>query len=191
MPVLENDYLFNSIEIGLALIDQHGKFIRVNPYFCELTGYSQEELEHRTFQSVTHPDDVNEDLSEIEKLVSKRTNRYVLLKRFINRYGDAFWVRVIVEPIIVNEKIENYLKQIIPLKNGVREQIRKAENKIEIVEQINIGNFISKNIWKVVQIVVICLATILGYLFTVGTKMFADANRLDRIEKILEEKVEQ
>jgi hypothetical protein len=54
----------------------------------------------------------------------------------------------------------NNLKQIIPLKNGAREQIRKAENKIEIVEQINVGRFIQKNVWKIIQIIVICLATI-------------------------------
>ena len=45
---------------GVAKAQAHpatGHFLRVNPKFRELTGYSEDELQRRTFLDITHPDD--------------------------------------------------------------------------------------------------------------------------------------
>src|SRR5262249_34554909 len=49
--------------IGMALVARDGRFIRVNRVLCEIVGYTADELTQRTFQSITHPDDVEPDVA--------------------------------------------------------------------------------------------------------------------------------
>ena len=57
-----------------------GRWLRVNQKLCEITGYSEEELLRLTFQDVTHPDDLVEDLELIRKMLAEEI---ILLKNGI------------------------------------------------------------------------------------------------------------
>ena len=48
---------FDILEEGLAFISKEGVLLKVNPTFCEITGYAEEELKDRSIKSITHPDD--------------------------------------------------------------------------------------------------------------------------------------
>ena len=67
---LTADSLFQSAfefaAIGMALASPEGKWLRVNRSICDITGYSEAELLERTFQDITHPDDL--DLSRRQHL---------------------------------------------------------------------------------------------------------------------------
>ncbi|MEO8384934.1 MAG: EAL domain-containing protein [Betaproteobacteria bacterium] len=49
---------FDLVGTGLTQIDSEGRFIAVNRRFCELLGYSTEELLGKGFSDIAHPDDV-------------------------------------------------------------------------------------------------------------------------------------
>ena len=51
----------------MAISSLDGRFLRVNPALCEITGYSREQLEAMTFRSITHPDDLARDETGIER----------------------------------------------------------------------------------------------------------------------------
>ena len=51
--LLTADAVFKSSFDGIAVTDGHGRFVRVNPAFARLTGYAKEELEGRSFKSLT------------------------------------------------------------------------------------------------------------------------------------------
>lgn len=57
---IEGDFsaIFERAPVGIALISTSGKLLRVNPKLCCLLGYSETELCSRTFQDITHPDDL-------------------------------------------------------------------------------------------------------------------------------------
>ena len=63
---------FDNAPIGMALVALDGTFSMVNTALCTITGYDHQELLARTFQDITHPDDLDADLSELARLVLSR-----------------------------------------------------------------------------------------------------------------------
>jgi PAS domain S-box-containing protein len=74
--------LFESSPDIMAVASKEGRFLRVNPAFCELLGFSQEELTKQPFSKFMHPDDLAATLSEFEETIGAERNS----KGFINRY---------------------------------------------------------------------------------------------------------
>jgi PAS domain S-box-containing protein len=77
--------------IGVALVRPDGHFIRVNPAMCQMLGYTERELLQRDFQSITHPDDLVQDLANFRDLLEARVARYQLEKRYFHRDGRVIW----------------------------------------------------------------------------------------------------
>ena len=75
--------------IGMALVALEGRFVRVNRRMCEIVGYSAEELETRTFQDITHPDDVEADAASAGRLARGEIPRYEVEKRYIRKDGSV------------------------------------------------------------------------------------------------------
>lgn len=80
---------FNHAAIGMAIVDISGQWLKVNQSFCNLTEYTEEELTNLTFQDITHPDDLQEDLSQVQKLLNKEIESYQLEKRYITKTGKV------------------------------------------------------------------------------------------------------
>ena len=51
---------FEQAAVGIAHVAPDGRFLRLNQRFCDIVGYSQEEMLARTFQDITHPDDLDD-----------------------------------------------------------------------------------------------------------------------------------
>jgi PAS domain S-box-containing protein len=83
---------FSKAAIGMAMCDLDGHWIRANPLFCELTGYSERELRGLTFAEITHPDDLEANLESDKRLLSGEANDYQLEKRYIRKDGEQVWV---------------------------------------------------------------------------------------------------
>lgn len=125
--------IFDQSQIGIARIETNtGKFVSVNPEFCKITGYSEQEITKMNFQSITHPDDVGNNLNAIEKLKNGRINAIDFKKRYIHKSGKTIWVNLtisgigkigdkpmnhiaIVEDITEKKKAEEELKQSFEL----------------------------------------------------------------------------
>jgi PAS domain S-box-containing protein len=88
--------IFEQASVGICYSDFDGVFIRVNPRFCDLTGYSAQELEGRSFAEITHPDDVSIDARLGDELIAGTRGPYTLEKRYIRKSGDTIWVRLTV-----------------------------------------------------------------------------------------------
>jgi diguanylate cyclase (GGDEF)-like protein/PAS domain S-box-containing protein len=79
---------------GMALVALDGTLLKVNRSLCELTGYSEEELLARTFQDITHPDDLDADLALVQRLLAGEIERYAMEKRYFAANGELIWVNL-------------------------------------------------------------------------------------------------
>ena len=61
---------FELAPIGMAEVGLDGVFTRVNAAMCAIVGYPPEELEGRSFESITHPDDVDRDQRQVHAMLS-------------------------------------------------------------------------------------------------------------------------
>jgi PAS domain S-box-containing protein len=83
---------FEFAAIGMALVSPEGKWLRVNRAICEITGYSEAELLARTFQDITHPDDLDLDLANMRKMLTGEITTYQMEKRYYHKNGSIVWV---------------------------------------------------------------------------------------------------
>ncbi len=83
---------FTFASIGMALIALDGHWLQVNRAVCAITGYSEAELLHMTFQDITHPDDLNGDLALVESLLRGENSSFQLEKRYIRKDGQSVWI---------------------------------------------------------------------------------------------------
>lgn len=104
---LSGDSLFqNAFEhaaIGMALVAPDGKWLRVNHSVCEITGYSEEELLQRSFQDITHPDDLDLDLANVRKMLAGEIDDYQMEKRYYHKNGAIVWALLSVS-LVRDEK---------------------------------------------------------------------------------------
>lgn len=84
--------IFQETPTGKAIVDLDGRFSVVNRKFCEITGYSSEELQSKTFEEITHRDDIQQDLALVADLMAGRRKNYSFEKRYLRRDGSFVWV---------------------------------------------------------------------------------------------------
>lgn len=90
---------FTHAAIGMAIVDLSGKWIRVNKSLCEMVGYSESEMSNLTFQDITHPDDLEIDLDNVQRLLLKEIPSYQLEKRYFKKTGDILHILLSVSLI--------------------------------------------------------------------------------------------
>jgi PAS domain S-box-containing protein len=87
---------FENAAIGLAHVALDGRWLRVNRRFCEITGYTRDQLLSRTFAEVTHPDDIEADWKLKRALISGEIPTCSFEKRYLRKDGTAIWVNLTV-----------------------------------------------------------------------------------------------
>ncbi len=84
---------------GMAFVALDGRWLRANKALCEMLGYSEEELRDIDFQTVTHPEDVPEDLAHLARLVSGEVSSYHRVKRYYGKDRRLIWVSVAISAV--------------------------------------------------------------------------------------------
>jgi PAS domain S-box-containing protein len=87
---------FDNAPIGMALVAPDGRWLKVNRAVCEITGYSETALLVRSFQEITHPDDLDADLAYVEDVLAGRRWGYHMEKRYYHADGHVIWVMLFV-----------------------------------------------------------------------------------------------
>jgi PAS domain S-box/diguanylate cyclase (GGDEF) domain len=122
---------FNQSAVGMALVSLDGTWLRVNPFLCNLLGYSGSELLQKTFQDITHPDDLVEDLSNVDKLLQGVINNYSMEKRYLCADKSYIWILLTVA---LNKTIEGQPHHFIAVIKDINER-KKAEQALLRLQQ--------------------------------------------------------
>ncbi len=83
--------LFNQSPMGIAMVSPDYRFLMVNEELCRITGYSEEELQSRTFADITHPEGLANDIAKTEQLKADEIDHYDIDKRYIRSDGSYVW----------------------------------------------------------------------------------------------------
>ncbi|MGA1131244.1 MAG: PAS domain S-box protein, partial [Prochlorotrichaceae cyanobacterium] len=86
--------IFNQVAVGINQASPSGRFIRANQAFCNMLGYTQEELLQLTYIDVTHPDDLVDQQAPYQQLMNGTIPFYLHEKRYRHRDGHYIWTQV-------------------------------------------------------------------------------------------------
>lgn len=85
---------FEQAAVGITHVRPDGRILRANQKFCEMLGYSREELLGRSFQELTYPPDLAANLTLLEQLLAGAISTYTLEKRYLRKDGSLVWVNL-------------------------------------------------------------------------------------------------
>lgn len=85
---------FEHAAIGMAILGMDGRWIEANRSLCEMLGYTEEELQHMTFQDLTHPDEIEMSRHLSRKLIDGEIPVMCVEKRYRRRDGHYIWARL-------------------------------------------------------------------------------------------------
>lgn len=85
---------FQDAATGVAIASTDGRFLECNQAYCEMLGYSAEELTQLDFHQLTHPDDKEQNQQEISDILLGILDSRILEKRYIHKTGETVWARL-------------------------------------------------------------------------------------------------
>lgn len=107
---LEDDFLFRSQfnvgNIGIAITDIDQKWVKVNPRLCQMLKYSEDELLHKTWEQLTHPEDIEEDVAKFKLMLAKKLDNYEMNKRVIAKDGTVVYTHMTVAYKHANNNVQ-------------------------------------------------------------------------------------
>ena len=87
---------FHRAGVGLAHVDLQGRFLRVNPLFCQILGYNSDQLCQMTFMQISEPDSAARDWPALQEMIRGSRDTYTREKRYIRQDGSRVWCNVSV-----------------------------------------------------------------------------------------------
>ena len=104
---------FENAAVGIAHVAPDGTWLDVNRRLCEIVGYCRDEIVAKTFQDITHPDDLEADLDYVRKLLEGQADSYMMDKRYIRKDESVVWANLTVACVRNSEGKINYFVSVI------------------------------------------------------------------------------
>lgn len=122
--------------VGMAITSPNKTWIEVNPRFCEMLGYSEDELLGRSWADVTHPEDVAAEETRWERVQSGLASGYSMTKRYVHRDGRTIYGSVSVKCLRQSDgTIDSLLAIVEDITEHKRaeESLRKVSSRYEAI----------------------------------------------------------
>ncbi len=128
--------ILNTAPIGILYTDLRGNMKQANPRFCELVGYSEDELQTLQVAQYTHPEDVPLDIEMSRRLVLGEIPMYRRQKRYITKSGQTLWAQATVT--LLRDEL-GQARRIVGVVEDISEHLRlqEAETARERAEAAN------------------------------------------------------
>lgn len=92
--------IFEQAAVGVAqMVSKTRKFARINKKYCDIVGFTQDEMNQNSFEGITHSDDLQATLDNIQKLEEGEISNFTLEKRYYHKNGSIVWVNLTVSPM--------------------------------------------------------------------------------------------
>lgn len=126
--------IFEQAAVGICYLSLDGKFIKTNNKFCEIVGYTKEELINLNFKQITYPEDLEKDLELYNKTLNNELETYTVEKRYIRKDTSIVWTNLTVS-LSLDEKLKPQYRIAVVIditeKKLQDEAIKKLNEELE------------------------------------------------------------
>lgn len=133
------DNAFTKSKAGMALVSKEGKWMRVNEALCEMLKYSSDELLKKSFQEITHEDDLGKGLDMVKKTINKEIKGFNQEKRYYDKDGNVVWVLLSVSPVLnLDDEFEYFICQMqdISEEKSHYKELEKANGDLKFFNRV-------------------------------------------------------
>lgn len=127
---------FQQAAVGIAHVGIDGRWLLVNQRFCDIVGYTFGELQLLTFQDITYPEDLTDDLNYVDQILAGEIQTYTLEKRFFCKNHSLVWISLTVSLVRDNSGNPKYFISVIEDisdRQRSQEQIRASLREKEVL----------------------------------------------------------
>ena len=158
--------VFENSSTGMSIVDPEGRIIEVNPAVSEILGYSKEEIVHKTISDITHPDDIENSLTQFHRLLAGEIDNYRMDKRYIHKDGHVVWCVLDVALVRDSNGVPLYtstqIKDITARKQA-EDALRKSEDRFRLIADCSIDDIWQLDLEGNVMYVSPAVERIFGY----------------------------
>ena len=130
---------FEQAAVGIAHVAIDGRWLRVNQKICEVVGYSKAELLQKTFEDITHPQDLQLDSKYVRQMLANEIETYSIEKRYICKHDRIIWVNLTVSLVRNSLGSPDYFISVVEdisdrreLKSSLEKSLRRLSNLHQI-----------------------------------------------------------
>lgn len=87
--------MFEQAAVGMSY-GPHKLLTNVNQKYCDIVGYTKEELAQLTYMDVTYPEDIEKDAKSFESLIKGELSTYTIEKRLVRKDKSIIWINLTV-----------------------------------------------------------------------------------------------
>ncbi len=120
---------FEDSAVGMAIVSMDGGHLKLNPAICQMVGYTNEELTRLGFQAVSHPDELELELSILGAFQRGDVSFDISERRYIHADGHVVWTLRTASAITDDDGRPKF----IYVQNQDITELKKAEDSLEAV----------------------------------------------------------
>ncbi len=138
--------IFEQAAVGVGQVEtETGRFLRVNQKYCDIVGYTREEMTGMTLMEITHPDDLQPSLDNIQRLIRGEIRDSSFEKRYIHKDGSIVWVNLTTSAMWGLDEKPNYhiaVVEDITQRKLAYTALREMKENLDKAQEIaHIGNW--------------------------------------------------
>ena len=138
--------IYEQAPLGIALINSiTGRFLNVNQKYVEIIGRSAEEMQKTTFMAISQPEDLQDDLDNMARLLAGEIKSFRMEKRLFRGDGTIIWVSLTVVSLW-EEQEGDFPKLHIAMVDDITER-KRAEEELALT-QFSLDNFADPCLWS-------------------------------------------
>jgi len=119
---------FEQSLIGMTITSTEKGWIEINDVLCKMLGYTKEELHEMTWVEITHPDDLEADLSQFNRMLANEIDSYMLEKRFIRKDGNIIYTAISMNAY--RNKTDQSVEYVLALVHDITER-KQVEEELQ------------------------------------------------------------
>lgn len=104
---------FERSMVGMAETSVEKGWITVNDRLCEMLGYARDELTRMNWAQITHPEDLQADVTEFNRVLAGEIDEYAMDKRFIHRDGHIIYAYIAVRSVRLDDNTIDYFVALV------------------------------------------------------------------------------
>jgi PAS domain S-box-containing protein len=125
---------FENAAVGVALVGTDGSILRANNSFARMLDYAVEELTTKTFRDLTYPDDLEANLSLLNRTLVGEAESYCIEKRYVRKDGGIVWASLAVGCVRNTDGGVDYFVSVV---QDITERKRAEEQQRTLLAELD------------------------------------------------------